>query len=202
MEDVQKQQSLVIIKPDGVQRGLMGEIISRFERAGLKIVAIKMVHATRDDVEKHYALTEEWMMGVYTKAKAKFDAEGKEFPFADHRAYGTKIKNELVDFLASAPIVPMVVEGEGAVAMVRKIVGATEPASAAPGTIRGDYAHATYALANAMNRPVRNLIHASGNAEEAKTEIDVWFTDVELKRYEHVNDRVQYDADWFLSKEE
>jgi len=192
------QRTLVLLKPDAVQRGLMGEIIHRFERSGLKIIALKMVHASHEDVDKHYALTEEWMRGVYDKAKAKYDSLGQAFPYSDHIAYGTEIKNGLVNFLKSAPIVAMVLEGESAVPLVRKIVGSTEPATANAGTIRGDYALDTYALSNSQNRPIRNLIHASGNADEAAQEIKVWFTDVELYRYEHVNDRVQYDPDWFL----
>lgn len=192
------QQSLVLIKPDGVQRGLIGEVISRFERVGLKIVAMKMVHPQLEDVDKHYALTEEWMQGVFNKAKAKYEADGKTFPFSDHLAYGNKIKKGLVDFLMSAPVVAMVLEGELAIPLIRKLVGSTEPAGAPAGTIRGDLAHDSYALSNAQDRPIRNIIHASGTEAEAKNEIMIWFTDVELHKYEHVNDRVQYDPTWFL----
>jgi nucleoside-diphosphate kinase len=195
------EKTLVLIKPDGVQRGLMGEILSRFERAGLKLVALKMVHASHEDVDRHYALTEEWMKAVYEKAKAKYEANNEHFPFADHIAYGTEIKNSLVTFLKSAPIVALVLEGEMAVSLVRKLVGATEPASSAPGTIRGDLAHDTYALSNSQNRPLRNLIHASGTVAEANNEIKIWFTDIELYQYEHINDRVQYDPKWFLPQE-
>lgn len=195
------EQTLVLIKPDGVQRGLIGEIISRFERVGLKLTAMKMVHPVREDVDKHYALTEEWMQNVYEKAKAKYEANNQPFPFPDHIAYGTEIKRGLVDFLISAPIVAMVLDGEKAVSLVRKIVGATEPASSAPGTIRGDLSHDTYALSNADSRPLRNLIHASGTVDEATYEIGLWFNDTELHKYEHVNDRVQYDAKWFLPQE-
>lgn len=190
----------MLLKPDAVQRGLIGEIIGRFERVGLKVTAMKMVHPHKDDVNEHYALTEEWMMGVFTKAKAKYDAQGQAFPFKDHIAYGTSIKNQLIDFLISAPVVAMVLEGECAVSLTRKLVGATEPAGSAPGTIRGDYSLDTYALSNAQGRPIRNLIHASGTVDEAKKEIPIWFTDIELNKYEHVNDRVQYDASWFLPK--
>ncbi len=195
---LQLERTLILIKPDGVQRGLVGEILGRFERVGLKVTALKMVHATHEDVDKHYALTEEWMRAVYEKAKAKYEASGEVFNFPDHIAYGTEIKNGLVNFLKSAPIVAMVLEGERAVSLVRKLVGATEPASSAPGTIRGDYSHDTYALSNTQNRPLRNLIHASGTVDEANTEIPIWFSDVELYQYEHVNDRVQYDPKWFL----
>jgi nucleoside-diphosphate kinase len=160
-----------------------------------------MVHPTHDDVDKHYALTEEWMKAVYDKAKAKYEANGEKFAYADHVAYGTQIKNGLLDFLKSAPIVAMVWEGDTAVSIIRKIVGSTEPAGSAPGTIRGDLSHDNYALSNAQNRPLRNLIHASGNTAEAENEIKVWFTDTELYKYEHVNDRVQYDPTWFLPKQ-
>lgn len=197
--DVKLERTLVLLKPDAVARGLIGEIISRFERAGLKLVALKMVHASHDDVDKHYALTEEWMRGVFEKAKAKYELLGQNFPFADHVAYGAEIKRGLVEFLKSAPIIALVLQGESAVSLVRKLCGATEPASAAPGTIRGDFSPDTYALSNAQNRPMRNLVHASGTVAEAEREIAVWFTDVELYAYEHVNDRVQYDPAWFLS---
>ncbi len=192
------EKTLVLIKPDGVQRGLVGEIMGRFERAGLKLVAMKMVHAAHEDVDRHYALTEEWMKAVYDKAKAKYEASNEPFPFPDHIAYGTEIKNGLVTFLKSAPIIAMVLEGERAVSLVRKLVGATEPASSAPGTIRGDLSHDTYALSNAQNRPLRNLIHASGTVDEAMNEMPIWFTETELYKYEHVNDRVQYDPKWFM----
>lgn len=193
------EKTLILIKPDGVQRGLTGRILTRFEDAGLKLTALKMVHPSHDDVDRHYALTEEWMQTVYDKAKSKFESKGEVFPFADHKAYGGDIKRGLVEFLKSSPIIAIVVEGEMAVSLVRKLVGATEPASSAPGTIRGDFSHDTYALANGQNRPLRNLIHASGTVEEANNEIAIWFTDTELYRYEHVNDRVQYDPKWFLA---
>lgn len=193
------EKTLILIKPDGVQRGLTGRILTRFEDAGLKLTALKMVHPSHDDVDRHYALTEEWMQTVYDKAKAKFESKGETFPYQDHKAYGGEIKRGLVDFLKSSPVVAMVLEGEMAVSLVRKLVGATEPASSAPGTIRGDFSHDTYALANGQNRPLRNLIHASGTVEEANNEIAIWFTDTELYRYEHVNDRVQYDPKWFLA---
>ncbi len=191
------EQSLVLIKPDGVQRSLIGTVIQRFEQVGLKISALKLVQATRDQADRHYALTEEWMMAVYTKAKTKYEADGKAFPYPDHKAYGGSIKDGLVEFLAFAPVVAMVVEGEGAVALIRKIVGATEPASSAPGTIRGDFSHDTYAMSNLQNRPIRNLIHASGNVEEAKNELPIWFTPSEIMTINLAVEPVQYDEKRF-----
>ncbi len=194
------EQSLVLVKPDGVARGQVGEILSRFERVGLKIVAMKMVLPERSQVDRHYALTEEWMMGVFTKAKAKFDAKGEKFGFTDHKAYGKYIKDGLVDFLLSGPVVAMVLEGPECVTLVRKLVGATEPMGSAPGTIRGDLSPDTYAMSNAQNRPLRNLIHASGTVEEGKTEVAIWFTKKEMYQYETVLENVLYGADAFKPK--
>lgn len=194
------QQSLVLVKPDGVARGHIGDIITRFEKVGLKITALKMILPKSDEADRHYVLTEEWMQAVYDKASKKYEAEGRAFPFPDYKSYGQSIKDGLVEFLASGPIVAMVVEGEGAVPMIRKIVGATEPASAAPGTIRGDYSPDTYALANEQNRPLRNLVHASGTPDEAQNEIKVWFTEQELHHYEHVLEHVLYNPEAFIPK--
>lgn len=191
------EQTLILVKPDGVARSLIGTILERFERAGLKIVALKMLRPTQDQADRHYALTEEWMHGVFDKAKAKYEAEGRPFPYSDHRAYGKYIKDGLVEFLASAPVVAAVLEGEQAVGQVRKLAGATEPASAVPGTIRGDFSPDTYLLSNSQDRPLRNLVHASGTAAEAKTEIAVWFEQAEIQKVEAANDPVLYDAKRF-----
>jgi nucleoside-diphosphate kinase len=192
------EQTLVLIKPDGVQRGHVGDILSRFERVGLKITAMKMILPQHEDVDRHYELTEEWMMAVYTKAKKKYEDLGQNFPFPNHKAYGQSIKDGLVEFLKAGPIVAMVLEGEQSVALVRKMVGATEPMSSAPGTIRGDFSPDSYGLANAQNRPLRNLIHASGTAEEAQNEIKIWFTETEMHRYEHVLEHALYQPEYFL----
>jgi nucleoside-diphosphate kinase len=191
------EQTLVLVKPDGVQRSLIGTIFARLERVGLKVVAIKMLKPTRDQADRHYALTEEWMLAVYTKAKTKMEANGEPFPYPDHVAYGTMIKNGLVDFLASGAVVAAILEGEQSVALTRKIAGATEPASAVPGSIRGDFSLDTYALSNKQSRPIRNLIHASGTVDEAKTEIPIWFTPVEIQTVDAAIDPIQYDEKRF-----
>lgn len=191
------EQTLVLIKPDGVQRGLVGTILARFERTGLKTVAMKMLVPVGDQADRHYALTEEWMKGVFEKAKAKYEADGTSFPYPDYKAYGKFIKDGLVEFLKSGPVVAFVLEGEQAVSLVRKIVGATEPASAAAGTIRGDYALDTYPMANSQNRPLRNLIHASGTPDEAKSEIAIWFQPSEILKVNAASDAVIYDENRF-----
>lgn len=141
------QKTLVVIKPDGVRRGLIGEIISRFEKRGLKIVGMKMTRVQRDMAEKHYEAH-----------------KGKEFYIG------------LIEFITSGPVVAMVVEGVNAVRVVRKIVGSTNPEEAAPGTIRGDFAHT-------LPHGGKNLIHASGNEEEAEKEIELWFSPDEIHSY-------------------
>lgn len=191
------EQTLVLVKPDGVARSLIGTILERFERVGLKVVALKMLQASRDQADRHYALTEDWMKGVFDKAKAKYEAEGKPFPYADHASYGKYIKDGLVEFLVSAPVVAMVLEGEQAVSLVRKLTGATEPASAAPGTIRGDFSPDTYPFSNSQDRPLRNLVHASGTSDEAKNEIAVWFVPQEVLKVHAAVEVVLYDAGRF-----
>jgi nucleoside-diphosphate kinase len=191
------EQTLVLIKPDGVQRGLIGEIVSRLERVGLKVTGMKMVHPTREQADTHYALTEEWMSAVYEKAKAKYEAVGQAFNYPDYKSYGMSIKNGLIEFLVAGPVVALVLEGEQAVGLTRKIVGSTEPASSAPGTIRGDLSMDTYALSNEQNRPLRNLIHASGNVEEANNEMPIWFAKGEIYKINHALDPIHYDEKRF-----
>lgn len=155
-----KERSLIIIKPDGVQRGLVGEVLSRFEKTGLKIVGMKMVQVTPEFSKKHYA--------------AHID---KEFYKA------------LEKFITEGPVVAFVLEGIHAVETVRKIVGPTEPKAAPPGTIRGDYAHHSYEYTDKAGIAIKNLIHASGSVEEAKEEVALWFKDDELFDYETVHEK-------------
>ena len=153
------QRSLVLIKPDGVQRGLIGEILTRFEHAGLKMVGIKMVWMDKEMSKKHYA--------------AHVDK-----PFYPN----------VETYITSGPVVALVLEGVDAVENVRKLVGSTEPKQSPPGTIRGDFAHMSYGYADAHDLSVKNLIHASGTPEEAKKEVALWFADDEIHSYKSVHD--------------
>ncbi len=155
------EQSLVLLKPDAVKRCLVGEIIKRFEQKGLRITGMKLIWADEDLASKHYG-----------------DLDVR---------VSKEVKDRMVQFLTEGPVVALVLEGVEAVEVVRKIVGATEPKTALPGTIRGDYAHVSIKHADAQNKGVMNLIHASGKPEEAKVEIDLWFKDEELHSYELVN---------------
>ena len=157
------ERTLVLLKPDAVSRGLVGRVLARFEDALLKIVAFKMVWMDAELNRQHY-----------------FDLEER---------FGPAVYNAVAAFMQTGPVFAFVLEGVEAVAIVRKLVGATYPDQAAPGTIRGDYAHQSKAYANANKLPVANLVHASANAEDAKREIDVWFTEAELYDYQILADK-------------
>ncbi len=154
------ERTLVLLKPDGVERALAGEIISRFEKVGLKIVGMRMQWVDKELSKRHYAahVNKAFYKGLET-------------------------------FITSGPVIAIVLEGLHAIELVRKMVGATEPKSALPGTIRGDYAHHSYAYTDKKGMAIKNLVHASGSAEEAKTEISLWFTKEELHSYQSVHEK-------------
>ena len=189
------EQTLLVVKPDGVQRALSGEIISRLEKAGLKIVGLKMVHAGREMLEKHYTTSEEFLRGMGGKTLATYKEYGgdvlKEMGTADELELGKIIREWLVDFLSSGPVIAAVFAGHHAVTQTRKIVGATVPCFANPGTIRGDYTTDAPDLANAHKRPVKNLVHASGSVEEAVAEIALWFKPEEIMDYERSDEKAR-----------
>jgi len=189
------EQTFIAIKAEGIQRHLIGEIISRFERRALKLVALKMMVATADIVGKHYPDSDDWYIPTGTKAiegAAKRGVIMKETP----KEAATVIRNNLMDHFLDRPIICMVWEGAHAVEIGRKTVGATNPLDASPGTIRGDYTVDSYELADKSNRVVRTIVHASGSVDEAKTEIALWFKPEELIDYEMVTAEVMYGNNW------
>lgn len=195
IQAIKRQRTLVLVKPDGVQRMLVGEIIRRFEQAGLKLVGLKLVWADRDLVEKHYRKDEEYLISIGEKTKAGMEKLGiptEQTPLE----IGTFVRNQLGRFLAVGPVVAMVWQGTNAIGNVRQLVGSTDPILADVGTIRGDLTIDTIEMANYEVRSVRNLIHASGDPAEAAREITLWFTEKELYEYENVMDKVLHDADW------
>ncbi len=189
-----KEQTLVIIKPDGVQRTLIGEIIKRIERVGLKMIALKMMVPTTDQVNSHYLIDPQWKKNVGEKAIAAYEKKGMEAPTKDPEEAGEKVLEGLRKYMTSGPVVAMVWEGAHACAIVRKVVGGTEPLTSDVGTIRGDFVIDSYQMADTDGRAVRNLIHASGNAEEAEKEIPLWFDENEILRYRLVQDAILYDV--------
>ena len=185
------ERTLVLIKPDGVQRGLVGEILSRFERCGLKVIGMKMVYPNEKLAGEHYIADEEWLNTVGEKAKKAYEKQGVTVE-KENRQIGLEIRDQLIDYLVMSPVVAFVLEGHNAVKHVRKIVGATSPGDAAPGTIRGDYSFDSYALADKSKRPIQNLIHASGEVHEAKREIGLWFTEEEIHDWKRVDEALLY----------
>ena len=190
------EKTLVVIKPDGVQRNLIGEIISRLERSGLKLVAMKMMQADEKLIEKHYTIDPQWFANVGNKAIESYKKKGLTPPNEDPIAIGREVLERLKKYITIGPVVATVWEGSSAVQLVRKICGGTEPLSAQAGTIRGDYTPESYQLADGSERAVRNLIHASGSVEEADKEIALWFEKKEILNYKLIRDTIIYDADW------
>jgi nucleoside-diphosphate kinase len=160
------ERTLILFKPDAVQRGVVGEILTRFERVGLKIVGTKMISPTKDQFYKHY----EEIGQVITRR-------------------GEKVFNNVLNNMSDGPVIAMVLEGIEAVDLVRKLVGSTEPKSSAPGTIRGDFSHMSYGYGDEQDKGIPNLIHASGDQADAKKEIPHWFSEDELYNYSILNEK-------------
>ncbi len=160
------EKTLIVFKPDAIQRGIVGEILTRFERVGLKIVGTKMIQPTKEHYHKHY---EEIGKMITRRGQDKFDIT--------------------LDMMLEGPVIAMVLEGVEAVQLVRKLVGTTEPKSAVPGTIRGDFSHMSFSYADEEGKGIPNLIHASGDDQEAEQEISHWFSDTELFSYSVLNEK-------------
>lgn len=191
MEKNAKERTLVLLKPDAVQRALIGEIITRFEKVGLKIIALKMAYPNEELASNHYPADEEWMKMVGEKQKKSAESKGLTIN-EENIDIGKRIHSYLLSYLTMSPIIAIVFEGNNAVAQIRKMVGSTNPGDALPGTIRGDYTIDTYSLADNSKRPIQNLIHASGTVKEAKREIFVWFTDKEIHDWKRVDEDLIY----------
>jgi len=192
--NLEKERTLVLIKPDGIQRGLIGEIIQRYERTGLKLVALKMLVPTEEMVERHYLIDPQWKIKAGQKSIEAYQRKGLKPPSDSPEEVGQKVLKSLKKYLTSGPIVAMVWEGTNAVGVVRKKTGATEPLTSDVGTIRGDFTIDSYEIADFSNRAVRNLVHASGSKEEAEKEILVWFKEGEVINYRLINEAILYDV--------
>jgi nucleoside-diphosphate kinase len=193
MQHPKKERTFVILKPDAVQRGLMGEIIKRFESVGLKMVALKMIMAQEQQCWDHYNKDEAWFLKK--GANIIKNREDLGMPVEkEAMEYGKDIIRALAKFMTAGPIVPMIFEGNQAIGIVKKIVGGTEPLTSEVGTIRGDYTLDSYELSSYDDRAVRNLIHCSDMAEEAEREIKIWFTEEEILSYRLVAEGIIYDV--------
>jgi len=191
--ELKKQRSLVLLKPDAIQRSLIGEVIQRIERTGLKIVGMKMVLATREQVIEHYNKDDAWFLRKGTKIVEDRKAAGKSVD-KEPIEYGRDIIEQNVSFITSGPIVAMVVEGSMAPTVIKKITGDTAPTLSDVGTIRGDFSMDSYEQAAVDERAVRNILHCSENVEDAEREIGVWFSPEEVIQYRLVQEEILYDV--------
>lgn len=189
------ERSFVMVKPDGVQRGLIGEIIKRYEQSGLKLVASKMLVPTEEMIEKHYLLDPEWRMKTGMKTIESYKKKGKQPPSEDPLEITAVILRNLKKYMTKGPVVAMVWQGIHAAGIVKKITGGTEPLTSDMGTIRGDYTIDSYEVSDVDGRAVRNLVHCSGNAAEAEQEVALWFKPEEVIDYRLINEAMLYDPE-------
>ena len=190
-----QERSLVLLKPDTVQRSLVGEVIKRFENTGLKISAMKMIVPTEAQLLTHYNKDDAWYLRKGQGIVDELTAQGKEIT-KEPIEYGKDIIRTIVRYMTAAPVVAMIMEGNKAVSVVTKIVGTTEPSTSDVGTIRGDYNVDSYSHATFENRAVRNLVHQSESPEEAEREIAIWFKDKEIMDYVTAQERIMYDVNF------
>lgn len=192
MKHPHQERTFVILKPDTVQRSLMGEVIKRFERTGLKCTAMKMFMATEAQLLAHYNKDDAWFLKKGNRTIEDLQAQGRPVE-KEAIEYGKDIIRTIVNYMVAAPVVGMVFEGNEAVAVVSKLVGSTEPKSSDVGTIRGDFTVDSYSHSAYENRAVRNLVHQSESPEEAEREIAIWFKEDEIMKYTTAQERIMYD---------
>lgn len=190
---MKKERTFVIIKPDGVQRNFIGDIVNRIERTGLKIVAMKMAVPLEEQCWAHYNKDDAWFLEKGTKIVNDRTARGAEVS-KTALEYGKEIIGKLVKFMIAGPVVIMTVEGNQSVAIVKKLVGSTEPTTSDVGTIRGDLTLDSYVLADSDGRAVRNIIHCSDKPEEALREIQIWLKPEEIIEYTSIQEKMLYDV--------
>ncbi|MAF43212.1 MAG: nucleoside-diphosphate kinase [Parcubacteria group bacterium] len=193
-----EEKTVIIIKPDGVKRGLVGEIVSRIEKRGLKIIALEMFQPSKKQIDDHYPKDEKWIKRLGSKTLKNYEEYGidskdkKEFGTADPTEIGKAVRSWLLDYMTSGPMVKMLVSGIHAVNMVRKIVGSTMPGQAEMGTIRGDFSVDDATAANRDKRSIHNIIHASESPEEAEHEINFWFAPEEIHDYKRAEEDIMF----------
>lgn len=188
-----KERSLVILKPDAIQRSLMGTILSRIENIGLKFVAMKFILPKAEQCWAHYNKDEEWFLKKGSRVVEDRKAQGLLIE-KEAIEYGKDIIQANVDFFTSGPVLAFIVEGNQSVAIVKKLVGGTEPTTSDVGTIRGDLTVDSYALSSIDNRAVRNLVHCSDSPDEAEREIPIWFKESEILKYRLIQEQILYDV--------
>ena len=190
----QKERSLVLINPDGIQRSLIGEVIKRYERTGLKLIALKFFIPNKEQIKSHYLVFDGWLEDVGRKSIEAYKKKGINPPYSEPKKVGMVVLKRLQDFMIAGPVIAMIWQGNEAIGVIRKITGATEPLSSDVGTIRGDFTIDSYSLADTDDRAIRNLVHASASVEEAEKEIKIWFNSKEIVRYRLIPEAILYDV--------
>lgn len=195
MNNTYKERTLIAIKPESIQRHLIGEFIQKFEKRGLKLVAMKLIAPTKEQVGKHYPDDEDWYISNGTKTYENYKAKGVD-PGMTPIELAKQTRARLIEHLTNRPVIFMVWQGPHACALGRKTAGATNPLVADIGSIRGDYSMESYELSDGLSRVIHTLIHASGSPEEANEEIKIWFKENEILNYDLVTETVLYSSDW------
>lgn len=192
-----EERTLVLMKPDVLQRQIVGEILTRFERKGFKVVAMKMLNATKAQAESHYIDDEEYLIGTVEGAKRNAIAKGEDMSNWNSLERGKVIRRNNISYLTCGPIFAMVLEGPGVITGVRKLLGSSNPSGSDVGTIRADYSFDSYDLADLVARSTRTMIHASDSEDNAQREIKIWFGEKEIcNNYETVAEKIFYDITW------
>ena len=194
MQHPKDERTLVVVKPDGIQRSLIGEIIKRYENVGLKLVAAKMLVPTAEHIAQHYTLDPNWRRVTGEKTIKGYKDKGLTPPSEGPLEITAKILANLKKYLTAGPVIAMVWEGAHAVKIIRKLTGGTEPLTSDVGSIRGDYVLDSYQMSDPDNRAVRNLVHASGSPEESALEIAHWFKPEEIIDYRIIHEEILYDV--------
>jgi nucleoside-diphosphate kinase len=195
LKELRNERTLVLLKPDAVKRQIVGELITRFERKGLKMSGLKMVMPTTELAGKHYTDSEEWLKDSGERTYNSYLEKGLEPPM-NARDLALNTRRKLMDGLTAGPLVALVLQGAHVIEIVRKMRGATSPQAADVGTIGFDYSVDSYELADAGDWPIRNIIHASDSVENAEREITIWFNDGEVIDYTSGIEHILYSKDW------
>jgi len=199
-KELQKEKTLIIFKPDVIQRQIVGEIISRLEKKGFKIVGMKMTWPSKELMAKHYIDDDEYSRGVGEKAIKNAKSKGEDTKNWDALEIGRKVRNWNIEYLSCGPVIALVLEGNCVIEGVRKLLGSTNPRNSDVGTVRADYSPDSYFLADIQGRATRTIVHASDSLESAKREIPLWFKEDELYDYKTAIEYILYDTGWTKEK--
>ena len=195
-----KEQTVIFIKSEAIQRYLIGDIIKRFERIGLKLTACKMLAPTKKQMAKHYPDSQEWYQSNGQKTYDNLVARGIK-PEMGPKDLAKRTRQRLIDYFVGRPLIAMIWEGPNAVVLGRKNCGATNPLEAVSGSIRGDFSMDSYEMADGLGRCIQTIVHASGSIEDGQKEIKIWFKSNEILNYDIISEKIIYEKDWGRIKE-